>query len=537
MEKSIEFCHFHSENQITHICLLKNCFKFLCIKCIPSHLILHWNKKECPILEEFITVQSRCLSSLRALMTTFQKTSKNIEDFTSFDQNSNDSQDEHFILIDNLKALIIKEIDSHFDKIKSDFHEFQRKEISNILEKKHQLEASFNEIDQLCEDIQNNIKLSENIKSFLSSDLEGSFSNSLKDFEEFLALRKSNNVIKVDEMKINEIKDSIKKCLFVQENTSSEDCDRIKIHHNDYFDHDCKRNYLHFFEEQTKNLYLLNIEDYSNHIKNFSMIEMDIDFVVPDYHRSLALPNGDIFLLGGEMTLMEYKPTINLVFSYDFNKKTLVKKCSMIYERNSFGVLYMNDYIYVFGGFDKNDDPTTMCEKYSLLFDEWSPIAEITEGVTDCCVTKFNNETIYLFGGLKENNEINQTISQYDVNNNKWTHINFVYEDEIQQAGKFSFPYLAGCCQINEEEIAVFGGKDYNLNFSSQILILEIKEIVNVKILEAKTLMFEGCFETTPIIANNHILCLQTISDEVHGESILCKKRIVKIEDNKCLYD
>ena len=69
MEESSEFCLAHFENKITHICLLKNCLKPLCIKCIPNHLILHGNKKECPILEELSSVKVKCISSLVGVKT------------------------------------------------------------------------------------------------------------------------------------------------------------------------------------------------------------------------------------------------------------------------------------------------------------------------------------------------------------------------------------------------------------------------------------------------------------------------------------
>ena len=533
MEASFEFCSCHSENQISHVCLLKNCLKPLCIRCIPNHLILHGNKKECPILEEVSSVKSKCINSLIEFIENYHKITKNFE-ISSNNTNEN-PKDDHYVLIDNLKALIIKMIDLHFEKVKNNYCEYLRKQTANALEKKKELEVIFCQVERIYTEIMNNQNTCENLKVFLASDFETSFSNSLKHFEEAISVRRSYNVIKVDEIRINEIKESIKKCLFLQESTT-DGSEEIKISRNDYFDKECKRNYLHYFEEQSKNLHLLNIEDYSNHIKSFSTIEMDIDFLVPDYHRSISTPNGDIYLIGGEMTLSEFKPTTNSVFTYDFNKKTLIRKCPMISERNSFGVIFLCGFIYVFGGFDKDDEPTTKCERYSILLDEWSPIADIPNGITDCCVAKFNCDSVFLFGGLKENNEINQNVIKYDVDINKWFPVSFVYDDEIQQSGKFSFPYLAGCCQINEEEILIFGGKDYNLNFSSQILIMEIKETVNVKIVK-KNLKFPGSFDNLPILMNNNILSLQNTQDEINEGLIICKKRILRIEDKSCIYD
>ena len=547
-ENNDNICIIHPENEITHICLLKNCYKFLCIKCIPTHLTHHGSKKECPILEEFHLIKSKSLNSLQILLNNFQKTSKNIERFINEDPNlSNLSEkldgfkSEHVLLIDNLRTLIIKMIDTHFEKIKRDFNEMKKKQILVLKEKKKEFESIYIEIQELYQKINDNDKnVCQNIQNFLSSNIEENFINSSLNIEEYLTMRKSYNILKVDENKINEIRDSIKNCLFLQEMTIIDE-NQLKIHQPDYYERECKRNYLHYFEEQTKNIYLLNIEDYSNHLKNFSAIELDINFEIPDYHRSISTPNGDIYLIGGEMTSLEDKPTINLVYLYDFIKKTLNSKSSMINERNSFGIVYLNEYIYVFGGFDKNDNAMKKCERYSIKIDEWFCISDIKEGVIDCCVTTFNKDYIYLFGGLKENNQIYNEIIKYDVENDQWNQINFIYEDEVQQQMNLSrkalFPYLAACCQINEEELLIFGGKDYNFDFTSQMLVLDIKENISIKIIDKKMLNIAGSFSFYPIINNNQILCLQNCIDENDRSYISYKKRIIKIDENQCSID
>lgn len=531
-------CTLHPNNQISHICTLKNCHKSLCINCIPQHLKNHGIKKECAILEEFCFIKKKCINILDSLNELFLKTNANIEKIIS---NSTINQNEdHWILIDHLKVVFIKMIDLHFEKIKKDFDEIKQKQLLKIKDKKKEFQNLFTEIEKILIKIKENKNICEQIQEFFISNIQEKFLNSLKNIEDYIKLKKSQNIIKVDELRINEIKELFKKCLFIQENTL-EDTNSFKIQRVDYFEKNCKRNYLHYFEERTKNIHLLNIEDYWNHIKNFSIVEMDIGFEIPDYHRSISLPNGDIFLIGGEMTLLEDKPTINMVWSYDFLQKTLIPKSSMINERNSFGIVFLDDFIYVFGGFDKNDNSSLKCEKYSLFLDEWLLISDMKTGLINCCVSKFNNDSIYLFGGLKENNQINNEIMKYHIENDKWSEISFAYEDETQQQMKFShrilFPYLAGCCQINEEEIFIFGGKDYNLNYASQNLICEIKETINVKIISRKKLKFPGSFISHPILSNNQVLCLQNICDEINKFSISNNKRIARFDDKKCIFD
>lgn len=124
------------------------------------------------------------------------------------------------------------------------------------------------------------------------------------------------------------------------------------------------RKYLHYFEEGTKNLYLLNLDDfksnnlkskadlkpnhsnigdskpnnldskYSNFNAEFRKISLNIDFVVPPKHKSTCTCRGEIFVIGG------IKPKENFPNTLYFNwvKNTLEERKGSRGWREGFGV-------------------------------------------------------------------------------------------------------------------------------------------------------------------------------------------------------
>lgn len=47
----------------------------------------------------------------------------------------------------------------------------------------------------------------------------------------------------------------------------------------------------------------------------------------------------------------------------------------MLHDRFDFDILYYNGNVYVFGGFDSNNQVLKKCEKYNLLTNKWKKIA------------------------------------------------------------------------------------------------------------------------------------------------------------------
>lgn len=59
--------------------------------------------------------------------------------------------------------------------------------------------------------------------------------------------------------------------------------------------------YLHFFQQKSNSLHLFDLEDLSKNILKPLKINLQINFKIPRWHRSICIPNGNIYLTGGVM--------------------------------------------------------------------------------------------------------------------------------------------------------------------------------------------------------------------------------------------
>ena len=119
--------------------------------------------------------------------------------------------------------------------------------------------------------------------------------------------------------------------------------------------------YLHFFQNDENILQYLDLESEDT---NFSSIDLDITFKVPQFHKSIATPSGDLYLVGGSLSnnLKSQK-----IYKYDFIKNTLTYCNSLKYGRSSHSICFNNKYIYVLGGILNNQVITNRCERYDII--------------------------------------------------------------------------------------------------------------------------------------------------------------------------
>ena len=74
---------------------------------------------------------------------------------------------------------------------------------------------------------------------------------------------------------------------------------------------------------------------------------MNIDFKIPRWHRSIAVPSGTIYLMGGVVTFgASQEATSNLAYVYDYEANTLNPIEPMLVPRSGHGMAYMNERIY-----------------------------------------------------------------------------------------------------------------------------------------------------------------------------------------------
>jgi len=112
-------------------------------------------------------------------------------------------------------------------------------------------------------------------------------------------------------------------------------------------------------------------------------VELDIAFKIPSFSRSIILPNGHIYIMGGEEP--EYFSRKE-VYVYDptSNERKLVAKSPMIHKKFDFTLCYLNGYIFVMCGKDSSSEVVDTCEKYNVAENQWQMIASVKKK-TVCC--------------------------------------------------------------------------------------------------------------------------------------------------------
>lgn len=154
------------------------------------------------------------------------------------------------------------------------------------------------------------------------------------------------------------------------------------------------RKYLHFFQNDENILHLLDLEDGDD----FTQIDLDINFKIPDFHKSISISNGDLYVIGGSLSKESTKS--QKIFKYDFEKNTLTYCNSMKYGRSSHSVCFNNKYIYILGGFLNNQTISNKCERYDIVNNRVEEIRPMNYEACSFACCSFGGRYIYKFGGV-----------------------------------------------------------------------------------------------------------------------------------------
>jgi hypothetical protein len=95
----------------------------------------------------------------------------------------------------------------------------------------------------------------------------------------------------------------------------------------------------------------------------------------------------------------------------------------MNYPRSSHGVAYLQNRIYVVGGFEHKHVMTKRCERFNLKTRKWEIIAPLNYAATSLSLCTFDNKYLFKFGGIGEgydNNLLSPYIERYDLQNDTW---------------------------------------------------------------------------------------------------------------------
>ena len=561
-EKKIPECS-HQDYQITSFCTYKSCQKTLCSYCTPSHT--HPSNKNFLITLEEAHKYSleKTEKYLEFLRYELEKVSIKVSDLEIV-KHSNDDLKHILRNKQNIQKLVKKfyeNLENEYNKIFYDNFDKKILEINEIQVKIEDFTHQLSEIERNLKksnlknpDLAKNIELSYNLDikteiSKLSSEFKEIIErNPYKKFEklyettsniEFIIKNIFHESLKIlieDSLLLpekNQKREILSKPLnFDQLIDTSSSTSTYSITQQNYFEKNCQHKCLHFINPDDNTINMLNFDDHVIDPKQkpkFEKIRIsNNDLKIPYRHRSVSLPDGSIYLIGGHYK--EKNITSNETYRYNWDSKGFINRADMYTSRKSFGICYNSGFIYVVGGFNYNEGYLEKCEKYEVLKDKWTNIDSLKGGsASSCSICIFNRTQIFKFGGLKAPYTINDSIEIYDIDNNKWLNFNIDSKKLREESlNNFEFLWLSACLQINDNEIMVFGGLDKDNKSSDQSFIIkvineEMFRVINVG--QRRLRVAGGMWNQQVIIDGGKLMALQNVLMDKSGDKANENKR------------
>ena len=233
--------------------------------------------------------------------------------------------------------------------------------------------------------------------------------------------------------------------------------EEIEIDKKSFFNPNCNAMYVHFFQPSTKHLYLFDlIQPFDSVEEKATKIELDIDFEISPYHKSLITPGGLIFIASGQAAYSNTNEVVgsNTLHVYSYKHQTLVEKAPMRCEqRQQFGFCYMSKNLFAMGGI-VDGKISASCERFDLRSNKWFRLAPMARALKDVSICSFNSRFVYRFFGINSGNNIDHSVERYDAVRDSWTTLNVAISDNIKE---INLPF---CTQVSPDSIFIFGGKN-----------------------------------------------------------------------------
>jgi hypothetical protein len=311
----------------------------------------------------------------------------------------------------------------------------------------------------------------------------------------------------------------------------------LSIRCEDYFLKFAPRKYLHFFQNNENILHMLDYQSFLHRGKTeFESSQLNIDFAIPKFHKSLTLPTGELYLLGGSSPENSMQKS-SAIYKYLFDKNTLIKVATLQHPRSSHAICYHHPYIIIVGGLTTNLQVLSSCEMFNTENNEISKMGNLKVPTASACVASFSQKYIFKFGGIGEGQSLSQSVEKYDFILKKWE----ILDPRISLGSNPEFLLLsaATCIQINEKEILVLGGYDESNNGSSQTFSFSVENFslkgesyVIKKINHYPLPWCEGFWNSAIMVYGRKLYCLQNVEDPINKDC-LEDKRAILIFDGK----
>ncbi len=259
-----------------------------------------------------------------------------------------------------------------------------------------------------------------------------------------------------------------------------------------------------WFQQNSENIFSVDITN-NNNLK-WNKEENLNNFIIPEMFRVCQISNNSAFIIGGIYNMK----CSNKMILYKENK--FYKKINMFLERRNHACLKIDNYIYVCGGIDINDNPMSQCEKYNIKEGKWVKISDMKIEKSHLSLCNINSNYLYSFGGENKINGILDVIEKYNIKNDIW--------DKLE----LKLPISNECINVvkkNEKEILIMGG--FNLNFGAIQSVLNFDvENMTIDILNEK-LEKSGWGIFNPIKYENNIFVFLGGEENIQPEIVIYK--------------
>lgn len=315
--EGIHFCEAHEYKEIEFICSMPGCLKEMCSLCILDHTehigkVKHIHSH---IREQYEEVR---LMDLKKIKT----------DINSAEENHSRKLD---LIYEEIKDILHKKINGLKDNL---VH--SNNQVRKALEHMEQFKEKFSMLDQNPRFIE------------MTSFFPKKCTNLVKSCISFPSVNSQYGInveAQILKQKLNEtLRDNISMTSSTT-NFNSVDADVPK--------------FLHWFEWGERNLHLYDIVN--NRSQSIKLIN---NIKIPNFSRSIVIPEGKIFLLGGEDPEGQPKKEI---YQFDLanldSEHILEPKALMPHQKYDFTLCYLDGFIYVICGKDTSSEAVNICER------------------------------------------------------------------------------------------------------------------------------------------------------------------------------
>lgn len=153
---------------------------------------------------------------------------------------------------------------------------------------------------------------------------------------------------------------------------------------------------------------------------NLSIDESNLLKTVPKYFRSILISSDEVAMIGG----YDYNISNSSKKVFFVLNGRLVKGFPMSYPRQYFSMCIdeINSFLYIIGGYNRDEGVLSYCERLSLKSKQWEEIEILNTPRLNSCSAALNGTHVYTFGGLGLHDYLS-SIERYNIKLNIWSEL------------------------------------------------------------------------------------------------------------------